>query len=441
MGDKIYNFFWWLAGARRDILAKHKNDHNKYFQMGMAVFMTACMAIVTGTFAVNVGLVGYEEAMKGVFTPWALLFGFFWGMVILSMDRTIVVTMQKQGNAIRESTPYQKWKNKKQEILPAIPRVLIALLIAKVVLDPFEVILYSQEITVQIEKDKQNAILDYQKERETKKKEIIKSNQQIIKEIEDKKVSIRDSIKDAGNQIFQLQNPLKKEKEECLKERDRLDNEYNRYVAIQMKQLKTGKGSNWRDAVANRDRSKQERDVKQLECKNIEKENIRQKESNKVLIEIQRVEIENYNNELIKLNKNISNTSVINTVLADNNTTAPISKKSSYNKALEVKEKLFNENEQYKHQHWVYMAFIFMIELLPIITKILANRGSYDAEMKNITERESARHDEELERVQLESKANIQKEALKHSSDYKIQETEYKKEISKKKNEPWFKEG
>jgi len=305
--------------------------------------------------------------------------------------------------------------------------------------------LYSNEITVQIEKDKQTVILDYQNEIQEKIGKIAQSNQKIIKELENKKASIEKSIADTEKQITQLENPFHIQINKCEKSKDKLLQEYEKFRERATRELKTGKGKNYNRAIRKADETFKKYEDKQLECDNIKNTDKKEKKNNESLIESKKLEIKKYNKKLTELNEKISNPSSLDNVLEDKNSSIPPSilkeGKSSYNKALEVKEKLFKDNEQYRHQHWIYMLFIFTIEILPIITKLLAQRGSYDSEMAEITFHKSLEHDKNIEEAKLKAKSHIQKEALKYSSECKMKETEYKKELNKKKNEPWFREG
>lgn len=83
------NFLWWCAGANRDVLRQCPTEWAKYAGMGGTILSTACMAALSGGYAIST-----------VFdsTIIAILFGFFWGFVIIfNLDRLIVNTMYSDG--------------------------------------------------------------------------------------------------------------------------------------------------------------------------------------------------------------------------------------------------------------------------------------------------------------------------------------------------------
>jgi len=49
--------------------------------------------------------------------------------------------------------------------------------------------------------------------------------------------------------------------------------------------------------------------------------------------------------------------------------------------------------EKYKNIHYILSLLIFLIEILPLIAKIMSSRGAYDAHMARIEKEEAMRHD------------------------------------------------
>ncbi|NPA03562.1 MAG: DUF4407 domain-containing protein [Epsilonproteobacteria bacterium] len=441
MKEKIYSFFWWFAGVRKDILLKHKNDQERYFQIGLAVFVTMIMAMLTGTIAINIALVGYENALKGEFNPLAILLGIMWGLIIMSMDRTIVVTMQKYSHSPVNPKDDPKWQFLKREVLPAIPRVLLAFLIAKVILDPFEVIYFSEEIAHQMELDKRTQALEDIKKIQEK---LSKTNEMIVKNMElresekkKREEELNKKIATLKEQLQQLKYPLKEDIETCWSEYQELDEKYNYYRGIEAEEAKTGRGPNWRDAHNNKLTFKRKRDEKRVECEELEKEQKSQYELNKPKI----AQIEDQIRELTqKLHSVYSSTTTLNTVDLDKEDfkiDLNISAKgfSSYTKALEAKERLFEQNENFRKFHYLLMSFIFLIEMLPIITKLLTPRGGYDAEMQKISEERALKCDEERERQKIQTSFRIQEEAISRRNNLEIKKMELESLKEKLKEE------
>ena len=94
--------------------------------MGGVIFFTACMAAISGTFALSMIISNIWVAMA---------FGLFWGLMIFNLDRYIVSTLRKKEK-----------QNKFTPVLQAIPRLLLAVLFAVVISKPLELRLFANEI-------------------------------------------------------------------------------------------------------------------------------------------------------------------------------------------------------------------------------------------------------------------------------------------------------
>ena len=117
-------FFFSCAGAYTKILEVTPSEHNKYIGIGATIFLTACLAIISGSFAINT-IVDYA--------PISLMFGLLWGALIFNLDRYIVSSIRKEGKA---------WN----EFGLAVPRLLLAMLISIVITKPIEVELFRNQI-------------------------------------------------------------------------------------------------------------------------------------------------------------------------------------------------------------------------------------------------------------------------------------------------------
>ena len=99
-------------------------EQNKYAGIGATVFFTALMAFIAS---------GY--ALYTVFDsiPMAIAFGFVWGLLIFNLDRFIVSTIKKRDNFL-------------DEFLQALPRLILAVIIAVVISKPLELKIFEKEI-------------------------------------------------------------------------------------------------------------------------------------------------------------------------------------------------------------------------------------------------------------------------------------------------------
>lgn len=81
----------WLSGAQPDILQRTR-DHARYFGIGSAVLITAVIAGLSMTFALATAL------KTGLAT--AIFCAVLWGLAIMSIDRWLVVSLQRHENKL-----------------------------------------------------------------------------------------------------------------------------------------------------------------------------------------------------------------------------------------------------------------------------------------------------------------------------------------------------
>ncbi|MBE7176868.1 MAG: DUF4407 domain-containing protein [Mucilaginibacter polytrichastri] len=125
---KITQFFWFCSGAHVDTLKKYPIEHNKYVGIGATIFFTALFASLSGGYAMYFVFSGTSTAVL-----FALFFGLIWGLAIFNMDRYIVSSISKTGTS-------------NQQILQALPRILLAIMIGIVISRPLELKIFNKEI-------------------------------------------------------------------------------------------------------------------------------------------------------------------------------------------------------------------------------------------------------------------------------------------------------
>lgn len=121
----IKRFFWMCSGADTDILETcPKAEQIKYAGIGGTVFFTAVMAFIAASYAL---FTIFDNVYAAVF------FGLIWGLLIFNLDRFIVSTIKKSNS-------------KKAEFTQAIPRIILAIIIAVVISKPLELKIFEKEI-------------------------------------------------------------------------------------------------------------------------------------------------------------------------------------------------------------------------------------------------------------------------------------------------------
>ena len=122
--NKVKQFFWFCSGAYQDLLKKCPSESDKYVGIGGTVLFTGVFAFISG---------GY--ALYTVFQSWwlFLIFGLLWGAMIFNLDRYIVSSLRKENKFGRE-------------LKMAIPRIILAVILALVISKPLELKIFEPEI-------------------------------------------------------------------------------------------------------------------------------------------------------------------------------------------------------------------------------------------------------------------------------------------------------
>lgn len=130
---KIFrNFFWFCSGANIPVLKRCPTESNKYAGIGGTVLFTGLFAGISASYALFTvfGSLGISVA-----------FGIIWGAMIFNLDRFIVSGMKKANGWLREITM-------------ALPRLMLAVLLAFVISKPLELKIFEKEILRKIDEQK-----------------------------------------------------------------------------------------------------------------------------------------------------------------------------------------------------------------------------------------------------------------------------------------------
>jgi hypothetical protein len=125
-------FLWWCAGAHQKLLKQFPSEHSKYSGLGAVLLATFVLATLSAGYAIYT-----------VFGNWLWTIGFaiIWGLIIFNFDRFLVSTMRKYGISRRK------------QIMMAIPRIALALLIGVVIARPLEMKIFDKEINVKMKEN------------------------------------------------------------------------------------------------------------------------------------------------------------------------------------------------------------------------------------------------------------------------------------------------
>ncbi|AWA28927.1 DUF4407 domain-containing protein [Flavobacterium magnum] len=139
----LQQFFLLCSGADKNLIAGcSEGEKTKFAGIGATVFFTAVMAFIAGAYA-----------LYTVFdnTYPAIGFGLVWGLLIFNLDRFIVSTIRKR-------------ERFGSEFLQALPRIVLAVIIAIVISKPLEIKIFEKEIDTVLLKEKNEMELSNKKE-------------------------------------------------------------------------------------------------------------------------------------------------------------------------------------------------------------------------------------------------------------------------------------
>ena len=139
----LKNFFILCSGADKNLIASCSNgEQNKYAGIGATVFFTAVMAFIASSYAL---FTVFDNALI------AMAFGLVWGLLIFNLDRFIVSTIKKRDRFL-------------DEFIQAIPRIILAVIIAIVISKPLEIKIFEKEINTVLLKEKNEMMLANKKQ-------------------------------------------------------------------------------------------------------------------------------------------------------------------------------------------------------------------------------------------------------------------------------------
>jgi hypothetical protein len=126
---RISDFFAWLGGADKAVLAEVSAGRARFAQMGGVLLTTAGIAVVSMTFAMH-DAVGAPTWLAGVI-------GIFWGFIILNLDRLLVLSIGAT-------------RNRRHMWLMATPRLVMAAILAVVISTPLVLRIFASDINSQL---------------------------------------------------------------------------------------------------------------------------------------------------------------------------------------------------------------------------------------------------------------------------------------------------
>jgi hypothetical protein len=201
--SRIRRFLWFCAGADVELLKRcPQSEHIKEEGIGGIVLATGGLAFISGSYAFytvfsNHRVLGGNEPIDITAAFFSIVLGFLWALVIFNLDRFIVSSVS-HGDGSSKIT----W----DEFKGAIPRLFMALIIGLCLSTPLEIRVMKSEIEAQLYKDQ----IDYQEKEypklekkiaekkrvyEERRREVKKDRDELLAEITDKEKRIAEQDK------------------------------------------------------------------------------------------------------------------------------------------------------------------------------------------------------------------------------------------------------
>jgi hypothetical protein len=390
MRDIIYYFFWWIAGAKVKYLKKYETEHEKYFHIGMTIFLTWLLATMGGTYAFYIIFGNFGFALMG---------GLVWGLIIFNLDRYMMVTIKKNGTVLRRLTFGEKIGNFIQEIIPTIPRIIIALILGILITTPLEVYIFKDQINNHIQSNKQ-ALID---------KNINQTHSNYLKQKNSMETAKRTFEQNMKKSIIETKESIKNIDSQ-IKESDRLLLEYPKKIEeIQEKYFISLKGTDTipsgpgpiSDAHLAHSKSLQLAQTQtRLELE--QKKKKREKLSDKLgeLEDKLKEKRKNYIDNIAKLSQQQQTN--INKYKNDIKFDGLINQIGILHSIIDEQRK--EKDDTLYHIHLVLMTLIMIFETSPILFKILSSKGPYEMEIDSMSNKSLIQSEIELRKFTVDIK-------------------------------------
>lgn len=335
--DVITRALWWCSGANINVLRSSPTDKAKYIGIGGAVLSTWILATLSGGYALNTMFEGSEWQGAA-----SVAFGLLWGLIIFNLDRFIVSTMVKP-----PSNPgvFNTVRTRVAECVPAAPRFLLAGVLALTISVPIEMRLFSSTIDSRIEFNS-DALLQ---QREGELDKVLKSRADAVtKELGD----IREAIK--------ARREYAEGREKAYLEETDGTGGSGRYGYSTVAKLK---GAQYRSAL------------------------------------------EEYNNAKEGFSDRIASLQRAMDAIAEEKRTALLNYRESLGKGFldryRALSDLSSDNVAIRWVTYAVLLLFFVIEITPILVKLLSNYGPYDAKL-------ALQSDAEIKEAELRKNSRVE---------------------------------
>ena len=171
-----------VCGTHQKLLKKFPSEHIKYAGLGGVLLATFVLAALSSGYAI------YSVFGSWI---WTICFGLIWGLIIFNFDRFLVSTMRKYG------------VSKRRQLMMAIPRLALALLIGLTIARPLELKLFEKEITVKMNENLHHKIQRNDSLLQIENKALTNTAISERQQLNARKISIEDSLRNLQSAYVQ----------------------------------------------------------------------------------------------------------------------------------------------------------------------------------------------------------------------------------------------
>jgi len=364
MQNRFYHLFWWIAGAKIDYLKDYPTEHEKYLHIGMTIFLTWLLATLGGIYAFSILFNALSIA---------ILAGLVWGLIIFNLDRYMMVTIKKHGNELRRFTFAEKFGNFLQEILPTIPRIVIALILGVIITTPLEIYLFKDQINNNMKSAEQGLVLkktaEIRQNYVEKNRLIMETKKGLESDIERYTTERKESIKNLDLRIRELERSIVAYVSKIKEAQQSYDDEI-------LGRSGTGRGGKGPSS----ERKKAVLDGLKLDQQNKRAELETQKLNKNKLYNSLKKEREAYQVKVKELQKN--SMLLYTQERKESANYKKDIKLDNFMSQINVLHETIDKDETLYNIHIILMTLIMIFETSPILFKLLSARGAYEAHME-----------------------------------------------------------
>jgi hypothetical protein len=375
--NRITKFLWWCAGSDIQILEKcPMGDRVRYAGIGGIVLCTGVLAMVSGGYAFYTIFGPKGDAVENEILTIrdlliTLVFAVIWGLIIFNMDRFIVSSTGKGDGKDSIS-----WK----ELGQALPRIIIAIILAFAISSPLETRILKSEIDAELQTKQDDYLLKLNQNTDKIKNEEINRAKTEISKME--------------KEILGIEEGFEKRRLEILDQMRQLELE----AAGKSGTGKAGRGPAWQDKKDNLDK--------------MEAERIDQKKSKEIEIKSKKDRLKASVNGLDRIYKSIDDEKKKNKLKANN---------------LDgLLERIHISHDIGGVVPWMIFLVLLSIEAGPIFFKMMMQKGVYEYLIENNKRRFLSMNGIVVEEILIEDKHDV-----KHAEKINFLESD-KESIAKK---------